>query len=351
MVYLGGKKAGFRPRANNDCMNSPEIVANIRKLLHELTEIPLHLLSTVYKAKFGHVLCCTEMGYSQGLPGFLRSLGGMIELRRTGGGLCLVSLSCDEPCSSLIDTLDENDPREIYSYDEMLYWKRHQCNEELFKPTSLLWANKNCAMLLNKNDIVIEKSGFELALECYDKQVRVEIHKIRKYLRMFPDGVKLSDINCLNINKRLFNIATCSNALTLELPEIFYREEDKTGGEIRVYDGYTRTIDLAAEMERTDTKALDSGLVSDAMNSGLYQKTLLLISKTGKSGLKLNVWKKSILNNFHQNGTRDEIDALDVVQFFLTLARNALVELRSANYSKNDLRAFLPRKHVEYPNL
>lgn len=343
------RKKGFRARANNEKLSPPEIVANIRKLLGEYGEMPLQVIPTLYKAKFGDILCCVSRGYAQGLPGFLRSLGSMIEFRHDiKSGLCFVSLAQKDSITNFrSNKTKENCPPLV---NDDIHPERRKNIEALFDPNSFLWNNKRCLLLLSKRDISIEKSGLELARERYGKHVDKEVNRIRRYLSQHPRGIKLSDID-LRINMKTFNVATSLNGLTLELPEIFFRQESKTtGGEAIVSDGHAHTIDLVTELRRIDCETTDRKLISDAINLGIYQKTLLLIPKTG---LKLNVWLSSMVKNFRtdEEAVTKYLNELDVIQYFTALARQSLIELRSSDQSQNDLRAFLPSKPVNFLDL
>lgn len=352
----------MRARANNECLNQSELVVNIRKLLQDFTEIPTFLLSTIYQAKFGEVLDCCSVGYESGLLGLLRSLGGMVELRHGHGGACYLSLARDgtfEPQLELGCMINGLSNQILVNSNALINIKRKQSIDGLFSRSSFLWSDTEFAKLLDSSDIIIEKSAFEIALECHEREVCSEVARIRKFLNQFPDGIRLSDISCyLRVNRRLFNVATCLNALTLELPEIFYRQESlgEPHTEPLIYDGFSHTVDLDNKSHEIEPAC--SKIVTNFINQGLYQKTLLLIRESGVRGLKLNVWARSILSNFHRfdsaearQKTENQLTEIDVIKCFKVLASNELLELMSSDHCRNDLRAFLPRKPVEYLKL
>ena len=354
-----------KPRANNLSIASLELQVNLRKLLLEFGEVPLHIVSMLYLTKFGTLIDLTADGYPGGLPEFLRNMGDMIEMRRDEDGITFVSVNSRvspdyngtcPPSISEPKSLSQDDKKKIEFQNLIRESRKRRLVGRLFNRDGFLWSNKPWQKYLNKPTIIIDKSAYEMALELSNKRVAQEVKKIRSLLSHFPRGIRLSDINrYIKIELRLFNVSTSLNSLTVELPEVFYREEQEED-EPLIFDGFSKTVDLTDPHEKRFTASMSAEkIVATAVNCGLYQETLILIRETGVKGLKINVWHKSIETNFRSMDRSGQIEfevfKIDALTYFLALKNYDLIELKSHDLCKNDLRAFLPRKQVEYLDL
>lgn len=363
-MVLATKNGRSRPRANNVSIASLELHTNIRKMLIEFGEVPLHVVSMLYLGKFGKFIDLTADGYPGGLPEFLRNMGDMIEMRRDEDGTTFVSVNSRvspdyngvcPPKTTEPKSFSEDDKKKVEFQNLIKENRKRRFVGRLFNRDGFLWRNKPWQKYLNKPSIIIDKSAYEMAIELCNKRVVEEVKKIRSLLSCFPKGIRLSDINrYINIDLRIFNVSTSLNSLTMELPEVFYRVEQQEG-EPLIFDGFSHTIDLTSQHERLFVGGMSAEkIVATSINIGLYQETLILIKETGVKGLKINVWYRSIEANFHPMD-KDEVETgvfkFDAMTFFLALKCFDLIELKSHDQCKNDLRAFLPRKQVEYLDL
>lgn len=335
MVWYSTGKRG-QPRSRVGRILPQDIVLKTIQTLHLHKEVPVQLFPTLYKSAHDQIFDAVTMGYSDGIIEFFLDLSNMVNVRCDKSGLSYISLRQNE---------EQSEKKHSSEKDEHL-------NPLFRKSNTVLWHNK--LSLLAMPYLIIAQSPLEIAVKRHPQYVKEEINRIKMMLSNHPNGIRLNEISRkVTINKKLFS-ATCINSLTQQLPEIFYRV-DRSGEEPLVFDGSIKTHpDLLGQDVRSFGGYNPMRIAADAHMSGLYQKTLLLMRECGSHGLKIVVWLQSIQCNFR--GVCDEMHVLEshllnkigALRFFLALARFGLVELKSAEGCKNDLRAFCPPSNTNF---
>jgi len=335
------------PRADNVRIYSSEERSNVHQLLREYGEVPIYSLTLLYKAKFHKVLDCLSMKTDGGLLGYLQSLlGNMIEIANREGNLH-VMLS-DSSSSSGSDDKESN-IRTIHMLKKQNF---ERACAPFFNSKSILWRGIE-NWIDRREDIIIDLSPIEQAIQMNRDLVQNQILRIRRILAKFPDGLPLNEIvNYVSIDLKLLH-ATDINTLTVNSPEIFYRVE-RPGREPLIFDGHIHTYpDLSGNDDKLFGRIKPEDIVKEVMRNHVYQRTLILMRDKGPSGLKINTWSRSMERSFYQDrpeqARNDEIYKYGPLVYFMALARFGLVVVSSEKDTRNDLRAYIPRnKTINY---
>lgn len=357
---MGGIRS--RPRVTVGRILPNDLIIKIKQLLLKYKEIPLMQVPTLFYFDYEEYLDAGTLGFDNGLTGLFGELKDLVDITLSKEGLEICSLS--EQCKpKLIANRNTNSSTailkeiSIQSYVKSVHDRRREKN--LFDGNDVhLWRNKiNKLLKYDLESIHIAQSPLELAIERSPSRMMFEIKRIHKFMSQYPQGIKLNEIYSLyQLDKRLFN-STAYAELVEEYPELFYlvRSSDEDE-EPLIFDGVTNTYN---ELDNHDLKNLgytSSVLVYQTIVSGVYQKTLLLLRKAGKDGLKLSVWRQSLKSNFLDVGIFDmerynRLLSLEPLTLFLNLTSFGLVELKSHKNCKNDIRIHFPAKKMNFKEL
>ena len=315
-------------RAMNDRLLPHRVILNILNMLKKYDQIPLDVFGFSYKALHNEVLDCHLA--CNGLRGLLESIGDIIDLQADGGGGLIVSLREKK----------KEDTKQV-----LTIVKRKTAAGQLSR---IFRANPNLgagAEFLHCIQPFVEKSPYEIATELHADRVKLQVKRIKQALALYPSGLDLMELcRIASIDLKLFNISTNYNDLTQELPEVFYRTNQC--GKILLFDASESTVgDLTGTDDSVFLGVPPSSIVSKAIAYKIYQMTLYLVKECGVAGLKLNVWRNSLLRNYkeHLSGLAlSFVMDYGPLQYFSALARYDLIDLHSPRACRNDLRARLP---------
>lgn len=368
-MTIYGRKG--KPTAQVGRILSSDIVSKIRQLFIEFGEIPYYELPTMYQHQYAEILDLADLGFDNGLVGFLSQLDYFIDTKPTEHGYSCVmkhnafigETNGQELTTGANGTIRvKNSIIRNYSIVELLKERKSNIrNKYLFDSNNTyLWLEKFKYILKKINNVVLVPSPLE---EAYCKDLygtRMQVNKIRKALARYPNGIELQDIENVvgTINKSLFGF-TSIGELVDALPELFYRVEPKECPERpMIYDGHTKSFDdveyFDINLDKDVNKMCGPFIIAHmTIITGLYQKTLILIKQSGLEGLKLTVWEESLKRNFKIGGEQYESIVLELppLKLFLTLAHVGLVEIKSHPQCKNDLRVHFPSKEVNFEKL
>lgn len=349
----------FRPKAIVARTISSKLKNETCVILSNYGPMSICTFPTLYKFIFDEIFPINSLGFDDGLYGYFRELGDLIDLEKNGSDIMVVLKNLNY--SNLLDSnqrllfnCDDNNEARI---------KRHAEAEDNFKilydkDNKALW--KNWEHLLDLYPINLIKSPYQLRLENYSDNHQLftnSILELRKSLCGNPDGVRLNKLkNYANINKKLYE--NCSiESIVKSWPEVFFIEDYDDPNPL-VYDGYNKTYNieelLTSARNAIQTNQSPELIAIKAIENGLYQKTLLLLHEAKSEGLKLAVWKESVRINFQDNDKLFEsmdismINELRPIKIFVALHAVGLIRLESDKYSKNDIRIYLPSEDFEY---
>lgn len=347
-------------RANTLRLLSNDYFNKSRKLLEELGDIPILNFASFWDYKYEESIDFVQLGHPEGLVGFLRDHSHRFGVYSDKDGVLKVGLIPDKSESPPPDDCGEQVKENMISLSSGKHRPIDGTIDRLFDGNNSLWANHPWAKCLNQKNIFIASSSYELAFDVNRANTTAMVRKFRAIFAKYPSGVPITQIyKLVNVQDALttFNVSISIVTLIDELPEIFYRAKMPNGCDDLVLSGFDHSIqDLTGHDDVFFLGQREPDvIVTDAINSGMYQKTLLLIKEAGQiKGLKINVWQKSIKENFYPKNERqfeNDIADFSPLTYFLALARYDLVELRSSEDSKNDIRAHLPRKYIDLMDL
>lgn len=341
-----------------------DIVQNTQYVIRRYQPLPLQMFPILYEKHYRTILDATSLGFD-GILGLFNELDYLIQIQRNAKGNTILRLKhIDE------DKINQNG----YHKDNTLALERlraitlpnnqfvarmnyNRAIGRIFKQNiDRLWPGALKELLdIPRKDIEIVKSPYERVNLYEPTKARPVIRRLRQILSSYPAGIEISDLGSLiMINKSLFNVASI-NEFTVEYPEIFYIEEpDEEGGESLVLDGRSNTYKNLKEYnfkyidDKENENAVD--LSKMAMESCVYQKTLILLRAAEPNGLKLSVWEKTFRCNFGPsfNSNEEKLLSLGGLKIFGALFRDGLLEIRSSEECKNDLRIHLPTKPINF---
>lgn len=341
---------------------SPDLAQNAHSIIRRYQPLPLQMFPLLYEKHYRIIFDATLMGFD-GILEFFHDLNYLIKMEKTERGNIILRLkqcedsNFDNDCySDIISNTSTRERLKAMTSPTNQFVAQMNYNRavgRLFrKNVELLWPGSLKKLLeIDRKDIEIVKSPYERINIHEPIKARSVIRKLRHVLSSFPDGIEISDLSTkIAINKNLFNV-TSINEFTVEYPEIFYIEEQDLGCESLVLDGRTNTYKNLKEYNfiKKDKENINTLPISKwAVESSVYQKTLIILRAAESSGLKLSVWEKTFRTNFGPDFSREEEKLLNMggLKIFSALFRDGLLEIRSTNECKNDLRIHLPTKPI-----
>lgn len=218
--------------------------------------------------------------------------------------------------------------------------KRKIAIEHLMNPELPLWSDFKHLLQINKSQIQIDQSPFEIVLLKDAVRTKQHIATFHNVLKEHPNGVKTNELCTLFVNlKESFELFGAPDvcSITQEYFELFHVKDVAGSSVPRVFDGRTTTYEDLHDKVKDSQK-----LAATSLLSGLYQKTLLLLSRTDLDGMKLGVWHGSVKSNFGE---------YDPVVQPLTLLKawrdEGLISIRPGTYYLNDLMINFPEQKVD----
>lgn len=349
-MVVSERPSYVRPKASVGRTLSNDIVSKTRDLLNKYEEIPLNIFGILFSANYGEVFDATDLGFDNGIIGFFEQLSGMIKLSQSGKKI-VCSLHEHAKVARKQKLYSEKGLEEFIFLIQDIHSKRRA--QDLFNEEhTLLWTMRYRKYLEYDclKSIKIPMSPMELALEKNPQGFAEQVCKIREVFRHFPNGIQQNQIiSYVSIDKRLFNCYSMNQLVDL-YPEIFFRLDSKKDEDELVFDGFERTyFDFSIDLETS--KFTPFIIVFRCITSGLYQKTLIMIRVAGCDGLKLVVWKQSMLDNFKKEKKRpyeEELMELKPTVIFQALQSYGLVSLKSNPSCKNDIRIHFPDKRLNF---
>lgn len=354
-----------KPKATVKQLIPHDVIQRIEQLLIINGTIPLHNFQSLYIYEYAQVLDCFEIGYDGSLVDLLHEhrIQAFMQIfvyndisycrhRNTlRNKLSDINYQCMPKCDSNNNSNnDNNGNNKSFLHFVKNQRFRHKTKNLFDENNNILW-NKETRHLLtiSDNQIMLALSPLEQAYRRDPMTTRKVLNRIRATFAVNPEGIALSEIPIkLNIDKGLFN-ATTYNSLIAENPELFY-EEQRDGLESVIFDGRLKTYSDLSGKELNIPEEDIADFVYTAIKRGIYQKTLLLIRKADKAGLKLGVWKQTLWLNFRID---DKADGLLLARYgpldsLLMMCSYGLLRIESPTQHKNDLRLGFPAKTVNF---
>lgn len=307
-------------------------VIRLHRLFRIYKEIPLTHIALLYYKHYNELLDPVASGYGFGLEQFFpEKLSKMIHV---------VDCCHDMPVYALRQEADTpSNARAILTIpDRIRIIKIGARMTRLMDPQLPMWAEFKHLLEVDRSWLCINPSPLEIVLLKDETSAKSHIAKFHKVLSKHPEGVRADELctklEDLNESFELFGAADVC-CITSECFELFHvREVD---GKSIVFDGKTTTDDkLYVKNEESQALAARSIL------SGLYQKTLLLLSTTLGQGMKLGVWSVSIEMNF---GQYDPV--VQPLELLKAWRDEGLLDIREGAHFKNDLIVNIPKRDVD----
>lgn len=375
MLGFKNKSRGIRrAKATVRRVLPSEIIVRTQKLLQQYGRMTLDQFVMAYLSHFKTILDATAIGFDDGVIGLFSELSDMVHLEELQDGTVLCSLRQDlqtkkhqtMPLGSYhenrLNALKEDTSSEKQRYaipnqdnnqshENILAQKpfaslvtnidKYSRPGEIFNPDNqVLWSNQYKALLMRSMDsISIPKSPYELA-QCLDP-VRTERDSlyIRKHLSKYSNGLPLNQTyGLIKTSKYQSNsYATCAE----QCPELFYIKYMPDDQEPVVFDGHLYNHE---DFDFTFSITKSPSLIAfQSITSGIYQMTMLLVRKAEPDGLKVGVWRQSMIVNFPRAiDDINQIMNMPPLVFFLTLKEVGLIDLKPTKICKNDIRVHLP---------
>lgn len=335
-----------------------DIISKTHRLLVECENIPILVFPALYRSAYGEILDAVELGFDEGIVGLFNALPNMFSLRVVRGRIvCSLSqfhLKRRPRGTSTLDLVDKAIATRPLNKSRCCF-AQYILNKEtgLFNPDNIFWRDLAYREYLEARRIIVPFSPLEHAAAKDPERVQFQALKIHRFLKDRTEGINLSDLASLRVDKVLFNVTSIED-MVHQYPEIFYVEGRKDH-ELLVFDGKT-TNHMSRHVDLISRLGGDWGMPAfysyAAVQSGIYQMSIILIREAGNEGLRLCVWKQAIVNNFvipEERRFVRKIMSSDPISFFLALEAYNMIQIRPHPDSLNDLRLFLPTGKNNYP--